>query len=475
MSGDRTRWFASEAGATPERDVSGRRKRGGGPMSRLQSVLASVTLVGAALVPFALATTATPASAATVNVQPVAGTTQLLAVACPTATTCVAVGQGPGPTGTTGKVVPITNGVPGAPQLVTGTNFLFGVACSGPTTCVAVGRTGAGASQRPIVVPIVDGVAGMVQIIPVARGSLASVACSAATSCVAVGSVSFQGLVVPITNGIAGNAQLVPSAEDLAGVGCYGPTACVAVGSTTQNIFEMVGVAALISNGTAGVAQTVPGTTNLTSIACRVSVCEATGTLNTGQPGVVPFVDGVPGAPQPTPGNTSGLAGIACPTDTLCEAVGQVPGGDQGTGALVPVYSGVPAAPQPIPGTAQLLGIACTTATSCIAVGNNPDSTLGVVVTVTRETTPPTCFVSAVRPAQPGGPGKQLDLTAQDTGSGIATITVVSISNGTVNVPDFTPGTTSPVVITATKTDQTKPTVFNVDVTDVDGNTRHCR
>ncbi len=91
--------------------------------------------------------------------------------------------------------------------------------------------------------------------------------------------------------------------------------------------------------------------------------------------------------------------------------------------------------------------------------------------TVAPDTTPPTCFVSAMRP----GPPKQLDLTAQDTGSGIKKITVVSISNGTVKVPRFTRGTTSPVVITATKTDQSKPTVFNVDVTDVAGNTTHCR
>ncbi len=91
--------------------------------------------------------------------------------------------------------------------------------------------------------------------------------------------------------------------------------------------------------------------------------------------------------------------------------------------------------------------------------------------TVGPDRTPPTCFVSAIR----NGPPKQLDLTAQDTGSGIATITVVSISNGTVSVPPFTPGTTSPVVITATKTNPSSPTVFNVDVTDVAGNTTHCR
>ncbi len=91
--------------------------------------------------------------------------------------------------------------------------------------------------------------------------------------------------------------------------------------------------------------------------------------------------------------------------------------------------------------------------------------------TVAPDTTPPTCFVSAVR----AGPPKQLDLTAQDTGSGLASITVVSIYNGTASVPAFTPGTTSSVVATFTKTDQTKPTVVYVDATDLAGNTTHCR
>ncbi len=110
-----------------------------------------------------------------------------------------------------------------------------------------------------------------------------------------------------------------------------------------------------------------------------------------------------------------------------------------------------------------VLGPAVTTTTTTV-----PATT---TTTVAPDTTPPTCAVTAVR----AGPPKQLDLTAQDTGSGLASITVVSVSNGTVNVPPFTPGTTSPVVVTATKTNQSSPTVFNVDVTDVAGNTTHCR
>ncbi len=441
-------------------------------MSRLQSVLASVTLVGAALVPFALATTAVPASAATFNVQPVAGTAFLTSVACSTATSCVAVGT----SGTAPVVVAITNGVPGSPQSVTGVSSLNGVACSDATTCVAVGK---GIGNTAVVVPIVNGVAGSPQVVTGANRALNAVACSSAISCVAVGAqFPNQGSVVPITNGTPGPVQLVPVKRGLTGVACYGPTACVAVGQdqNPQNVFDNFGVLVPISNGSAGVAQRVTGTNSLIAIGCGVSVCEATGTNTINQPAVVQIVNGVPGAPQVSPSSINNLSGIACPTDTLCEAVGSAPApGDSSTGVVVPVHSGVPTAGLAVPGTGALNAIACTSASSCVAVGQNAaqlaTDQVGVVVTVVPDNTPPTCAVSAVR----AGPPKQLDLTAQDTGGGIATITVVSVSNGTVSVPEFTPGTTSPVVITATKTDQSKPTVFNVDVTDVDGNTTHCR
>src|SRR5689334_4480486 len=68
------------------------------------------------------------------------------------------------------------------------------------------------------------------------------------------------------------------------------------------------------------------------------------------------------------------------------------------------------------------------------------------------DTTRPTCQFSAFR----AGPPIAVDLIAQDTGSGINTITVLNPLNVTVSVGSFTPGTTSPVTVTGTKTDNTK-------------------
>ncbi|MDQ6946458.1 MAG: hypothetical protein M3256_09330, partial [Actinomycetota bacterium] len=82
----------------------------------------------------------------------------------------------------------------------------------------------------------------------------------------------------------------------------------------------------------------------------------------------------------------------------------------------------------------------------------------------------PTCIISGLR----AGPPKQLDVSAQDTGSGLQAIINVQITNGTVNVAPFDVGTTSPVVVTASKTDPNLPTAFSFDAVDVAGNVGRC-
>jgi hypothetical protein len=82
---------------------------------------------------------------------------------------------------------------------------------------------------------------------------------------------------------------------------------------------------------------------------------------------------------------------------------------------------------------------------------------------------PTTCVVTALR----AGPPKQQDVTVTDP-DGLARIFNVHIVNGTVAVPAFTLGTTGPVVLTATKTDQSLNTFWEFDVTGVNGVTKHC-
>jgi hypothetical protein len=109
--------------------------------------------------------------------------------ACPSATTCEAVGSL-----LEGVVVPITNDTPGAAQAVSGTKQLHAVACPRATTCEAVGSLLEG-----VVVPITNGTPGTAQAVS-GTFDLRGVACPSATTCEAVGyNSSFQGVVVTIT------------------------------------------------------------------------------------------------------------------------------------------------------------------------------------------------------------------------------------------------------------------------------------
>lgn len=95
-----------------------------------------------------------------------------------------------------------------------------------------------------------------------------------------------------------------------------------------------------------------------------------------------------------------------------------------------------------------------------------------------RDTTPPTCSVTALRP----GPPRQQDVTAQDsaTGLGYQAIKDVTITNGTVAFSPFVPtafesASPAPLVLTATKTDQSELTRWSFTALDWAGNVRDCR
>jgi hypothetical protein len=82
------------------------------------------------------------------------------------------------------------------------------------------------------------------------------------------------------------------------------------------------------------------------------------------------------------------------------------------------------------------------------------------------DTTPPTCVLSASHP----GPPASIEVTNQDTGSGLASIQVLQATNCTVTVPSFAAGTTAPVIVVATKRNQARQAVVRLRVTDVAGN-----
>jgi hypothetical protein len=335
---------------------------------------------------------ASPADGATgITVQHVPGTSGLRAVACPTETSCVALGSS---NNTGGSVVSINNGVAGIPRDVPGTGTLAAVACATATSCEAIGNDGNFAST--ILVPIVNGVPGAARPDPANGIGFSGMACSSATTCVAVGTITgpnyAQGIVMPITNGIPGAAQYMPDTE-LVGVSCSSATTCLAVGAhfnhTANGTFsDQAGLILPITSGALGTPQWEPGLALLSAVACpSATTCVAVGGLSQGVGATVTVTNGTPGDPQPVPGSFE-LQGVACPSATACEAAGTSstagPLGYQGVLAFID--NGAPASAQVVAGTAPLSGVACPDASTCYAIGTSgstPGASIeGVVVTI---------------------------------------------------------------------------------------------
>jgi len=86
------------------------------------------------------------------------------------------------------------------------------------------------------------------------------------------------------------------------------------------------------------------------------------------------------------------------------------------------------------------------------------------------DTTPPICLLTATFNGSP----KSIQVTVQDLDSGLGTIVVTTSTNASTVFPPFTQGTTGPVVVTATKTNQSLSSHIALTVTDAAGNVRTC-
>ena len=91
------------------------------------------------------------------------------------------------------------------------------------------------------------------------------------------------------------------------------------------------------------------------------------------------------------------------------------------------------------------------------------------VETVSVSSSPPTCVLSSVI----NGPPKQIEVTVQASG-GLATVAVTEDVNDSVAVGSFTPGATTPVMVTATKTNQSEVAELALKVTDQNGSSTSC-
>jgi hypothetical protein len=128
-------------------------------------------------------------------------------------------------------------------------------------------------------------------------------------------------------------------------------------------------------------------------------------------------------------------------------------------------------------GTGNVTRLDIATGTALTSFNTNPQVGLfGVAVNgeirVAQDTTPPSCNLTGV--GVNGSGQKFIQITIQDTGSGLASITVVDETNATTTVPAFSAGTTNPVVVTATKVNQSQGSTVTLQATDVAGNVVTC-
>jgi hypothetical protein len=365
----------------------------------------------------------------------------LVSVTCPSATVCVAAGdyassgqqQGLLLTGHgsawTATRAPLPGGAGADPDV-----SVRAVACPVASSCVAVGQyagagtdyalllTGHGSSWTGRRAPLPSDAATR----PAAE--LVAVACPARETCTAVGSYldalgNRQGMLVTGhgTSWTAVRAPLpaaakVPGAE-LSAVACRQDSTCLAAGSFNGEALGML----VTGSGRTWTAAQIPRPSGAASaakpsfrgIACSTSSCVAVGSYARsahGRMGLLVTVDGaaVLTATAPLPSGAASAQGspgaqlvsVACPSAAQCLAVGRYTdtAGDGQTLLLSGFGSSWLPRRAPVPGNARsvssrarnglapptLMSVACPAAGACVSVGSYParkPGTEGMIIT----------------------------------------------------------------------------------------------
>ncbi len=270
---------------------------------------------------------------------------------------------------------------------------LTGVACPTTTSCFAVGRTSVGTGFKTLVEHW-NGTGWSIMPSPNPTGSsanLSGVACASTKSCFAVGSYSVgnsgQRTLVEHWNGAAwgfltGANPSAATDASLTGVACPNLKGCFAVGSYTTPSFTNT----LIEhwNGTEWGIQASPNppgaAANLRSIACpSTKSCFAVGSSATGS-GFRTLAEhwngtgwGFLSAANPSGATGANLTGVACPNTKSCFAVGNYSTG-AGAKTLAEHWNGSGWSSEATlnpSSSASLNAVACPNTKSCFAVGNS--------------------------------------------------------------------------------------------------------
>ena len=438
------------------------------------------------------------------------------ALDCPSATSCLAVGQyadsTANPAGANvAMVVPITEGAPAAAIEVTlpsnaATSFeaaaLVALACPAASSCVAIGgyADDNGASEG-MVVPITSGVPSTATEVSLPSGSpddssqevyYNALTCSSTTSCVAVGffkdsNAADGALVVPITNGAPTTAvEVIPTgfpdsageSATLTAIECPSAASCVAVGTYTDassntqaTVVSIVDGAPITADSVTLPSDATPGTfgnqqgAQFNALACPdATSCIAVGqyvdTYGGNQAMSDEITNGVPSSaseialPSDAFADTSGtayqiatLTSVVCPSSSVCLGGGDYADADTGNQAmLTTVTAGAPApATVTLPtdgyvdttnngnqnATIESGGIACPSVSSCLAIGTYKDTFIGQQTMIVDGTLPSAPPPSGIPTAALGTP-----VSASVSSGSTTTLTSTQATvSATISVP----------------------------------------
>jgi hypothetical protein len=317
---------------------------------------------------------------------------RLLAVFCPSTSSCTAVGYYYPAALTQATLVEVWDGSawsvqpsPNPPGVKA--SYLTAVSCSTAAACRAVGSY---RNRRDRVMTLAErweGSGWMAEPTPPqpSPANLLGLSCPPPSACTAVGSSAGQKGLVALAeawNGSTWTRQRTPNAtapvtNSLVAVSCPSPTSCVSVGSDYSVALDH-GVEPLAEawNGSRWQVTKVASTmldSTFSSVSCVSSTsCVAVGQTNTDVSATLAESwNGVSWRALPTPdtGPGSGLNGVSCTSVNACTAVGT-----SVSGIMAEVWDGtawtVDAMPLPVAKSVGFLSaVSCPTSTSCTAVG----------------------------------------------------------------------------------------------------------
>jgi hypothetical protein len=253
-----------------------------------------------------------------------------------------------------------------------------------------------GVGAALLVLTLVAGAAGLVVFVSSASGAqdfapistFNGVACASASQCIAVGTAVSSvdsGATASLDPGsgelsAGSSVQLIGSSGLLNGVSCASSSVCLAVGEDPQ---EAAGVAVPLDPSTGTVLsgeqlRTIPGIF-IAGVACASATqCLAVGHDPSGV-GVAVALDPSTGTIlegqglQAIPGTGGvGLEAVACPSASLCVAVGENSGESAGIAVPLAPATGAIVSGQSVQSVTRkgvLVGLSCASSSLCLAVG----------------------------------------------------------------------------------------------------------